>query len=276
MSSARTNLIRLAAAAVASATILGAATAASGAATTSGSTGSAGASGNSGSSVVPATLDGIEAKANTDIVNRVNDLNAAIAKVNAAKGLGSGQATLVALLGTDNTPLRQLDQKIRADTTVKQAAQDFSAIFADYRVYVLVLPVSRIAADADRATNTAIPTLTADSSKAQGLVNPQNQAQLQPLIDDLNSQISAATNATNGLAATVLAFTPAQWNANNNLLSTSRSAAQTADAALLKGRSDVQQIRQVLKGSAAAGSSSAPGLKGTGLQAHPGITSTTP
>jgi hypothetical protein len=102
MSSARTNLIRLAAAAVASATILGAATAVSGAATTSGSTGSAGASGNSGSSAVPATLDGIGAKANTDIVNRVNDLNAAIAKVNAAKGLGSGQATPVALLGCGN------------------------------------------------------------------------------------------------------------------------------------------------------------------------------
>ena len=40
-----------------------------------------------------------------------------------------------------------------------------------------------------------------------------NQAELQPLIDDLNSQISTATTATNGLGATVLAFTPAQWNA---------------------------------------------------------------
>ena len=102
--------------------------------------------------------------------------------------------------------------------TVQQAAQDFSTIFTGYRVYVLVLPASRIAADAYRATNTAIPKLTADSSKAQGLVNPQNQAQLQPLIDDLNAQIGTATNATNGLAATVLAFTPAQWNANHNLL----------------------------------------------------------
>jgi hypothetical protein len=255
MSSAHPHLIRLGAAAVASATILGMAAGAAGAASApSGGAGSVSASGNSGASAVPATLDGIRAKAHEDITNRVNDLNAAVAKVNAAKGLGSGQAALVAHLGADVTPLQQLDQKIQGDTTVQQATLDFSTIFTGYRVYVLVLPASRIAAVADRATNTVIPRLTASSSKAQERVNPQNQAQLQPLIDDLNSQISAATHATTGLSAAVLAFSPAQWNANNNLLSPSKSAAQTALAAVGKGRSDVMQIRQVLKGPAAAGS----------------------
>jgi len=272
MSSARTHLIRLAAAAVASATILGTAAGATGAATTpSPGAGSTGASAHGGSNAVPATLEGIKTKANTDITDRVDDLNTAIAKVNAAKGLGSGQATLVTHLGTDITPLQQLDQKIQVDATVQQAAQDFSTIFTGYRVYVLVLPASRIAADGYRATNTAIPQLTADATRAQGLVNPQNQAQLQPLIDDLNAQIGTATTATNGPAATVLAFTPAQWNANNSLLSASRSSARTADAALDKGRSDVQQIRQALKDSVAAGA----GSKRAGLRARPGTTTTT-
>jgi hypothetical protein len=54
-----------------------------------------------------------------------------------------------------------LDQKIRSDATGKQAAQDFSTIFSDYGVYVLVGPASRIAADADRVTSTAVPTFTA-------------------------------------------------------------------------------------------------------------------
>ncbi len=106
---------------------------------------------------------------------------------------------------------------------MQQAAKDFGTIFSAYRVYVLVLPAARIAADADRATTTAIPALTADAAKAQARVNPGNQAELQPLIDDLNSQISTATNATNGLAATVLAFTPAQWNADHGLLGPSKS-----------------------------------------------------
>ena len=121
----------------------------------------------------------------------------------------------------------------------------------DYRVYVLVLPASRLAAGADRDTTTAIADLTTDAAKAQARVTPANQAALQPLIADLNGQIGAATNATNGLASTVLAFTPAQWNADNALLSASRSALETADAALQKGRADVSQIVQDLKGSQA-------------------------
>jgi hypothetical protein len=109
-----------------------------------------------------------------------------------------------------------------------------------------VLPAARIAADADHAGTTAIPKLAADASKAQSRVTPANQATLQPLIDDLDGQISTATNATNSLAATVLAFTPAQRNADNALLGASRSSDQAATSALQKGRTDVAQIRQDL------------------------------
>ena len=70
-------------------------------------------------------------------------------------------------LGTDIAPLQQLNQTIQGDSTVQQAAHDFGTIFSDYRVYVLVLPASRMAAAADHATTTAIPKLTADAAKAQ-------------------------------------------------------------------------------------------------------------
>ncbi len=148
-------------------------------------------------------------------------------------------------LGADISPLQQLNQTIQGDSTVQQAAHDFGTIFSDYRVYVLVLPASRMAADADHATATAIPKLTADAAKAQSRVTPANQGTLQPLIDDLNGQITTATNATNGLAATVLAFTPAQWNANNALLAASKASDQAAAGALQKGRADVAQMVQL-------------------------------
>ena len=199
---------------------------------------------------VPTTLADIKARAATDITGRVNKLNGAIAKVNGADELGAGQGTLVSYLGADIVPLQQLNQKIQGDTTVALAAQDFKSIFNGYRVYLLVLPAARIGADTDRATTTAIASLTSDAAKAQAHVNPGNQAQLQPLIDDLNSQIATATNATNGLAASVLAFTPAQWNANHDLLAASRSSDQAAVAALEKGRSDVRQIVQDVKSAA--------------------------
>jgi hypothetical protein len=239
----RTHLTRIGAVATAALAVTAGATVAAGAAT---------ASGNSGSSAVPTTLAGIKAKATTDITDRVNDLNGAIAKVNAAKGLGPGQSTLVSYLDADIAPLQQLEQTIQGDSTVQQAALNFGTIFSDYRVYVLVLPAARMAAYADNATATAIPKLTADAAKAQSRVTPANQATLQPLIDDLNGQITTATNAANGLAATVLAFTPAQWNANNALLAASKASDQAAVGALQKGRADVKQMVQDLRASSHA------------------------
>ena len=246
MSRVRIHLVRLGSVALVSGVMAGAVAGVAAAAT-------AGPSGNSGSSAVPTTLAGIKAKAATDVTDRVNALNAAIAKVNAAKGLGASQQGLVSHLDADIAPLQQLNQTIQGDTTVQQAAHDFGTIFGDFRVYVLVLPSTRIAAVADDATVTTVPRLTADTTRAQAHVTAANQAQLQPLIDDLTSQTSTATNATNGLAATVLAFTPAQWNADNGLLGASKSSAQAANAALGRARSDLQQIRQHLKTSATAG-----------------------
>jgi hypothetical protein len=255
MSHARIHIIRLGAVVLAAGVILGAAAGLAGAAVTSG---------NSGSSAVPTSLAGIKAKAASDITDRVNDLNGAIAKVNGVTGLGPSQATLVSYLDADISPLQQLNQTIQADSTVHQAAHDFGTIFSDYRVYVLVLPASRIAATADHATTSAIPNLSADAVKAQAHVTPANEATLQPLINDLNSQISAATEATNGLASAVLAFTPAQWNADRALLDPSRSSSQATTDALGKGRADVKQIAQDLRSSA-----------GAGLRARAGSTTTT-
>jgi hypothetical protein len=250
MSHRRTHLIRLGAVVLASGTILGAAAGLAGAAPTSG---------NSGSSALPATLAGIKAKAASDITGRVNDLDGAIARVNAAKGLGSTQGILVSYLGTDIAPLQHLNQTIQADSTVEQAAHDFGTIFSDYRIYVLVLPASRIAAEADHAITTALPNLTADAAKAQARVTPANEVTLQPLINDLNSQIGAATRATDGLASTVLAFTPARWNADNALFDAPKSSDQIATSALEKGRADVTQIVQDLKVDHAATSTTTTG-----------------
>lgn len=215
--------------------------------------GAAGAAGSTSSGGSPATLSGIKAKAATEITQRVSSLNAAIAKVNAAQGLGSGQATLDSYLGADVGPLQALNTKIQGDTTVQQARQDFATVFSGYRVYLLVLPAARIAGDADRTTDTVLPKLTSASSKAQAHENSSNQTQLAPLITDLNSQISAAANATNGLAATVLGYTPSEWNGNHELLSPARSDTKTADAAIKKARQDLVQIVQVLRPGGTAG-----------------------
>jgi hypothetical protein len=260
MGTVQTHLIRVGALAVASATALGTAAGVAGAAAAM----STGNTGNNGqSAAAPADLSGLKAKAAQDVNKRVDALNSAIDKVNAAKGLGSGQATLVTYLGTDITPLQQLNAKIQNDTTYKQALPDFRDIFSNFRVYVLVLPAAVVAGDSFHATDTVIPNLTAESTKAQARVNDRNRGVLQPLINDLNNQIATATSANNALAATVLAFTPAQWNANHDVLSLAKGQDQTSDAAIQKGRSDVQDIVQVLRGSTNGANNGSAGGNGT-------------
>jgi hypothetical protein len=201
------------------------------------------------STAIPATLSGVQAAASAAITLRVNDLNAAIAKVNAAKDLGAGGSTLASYLGVDILPLQALGQKIAGDSSLSTAQADYESIFSDYRVLALVLPAARLAASSDGIDNGDVPYFTTASADAAKHVNATNQATLEPLIDNLNSQISAASNATVGVASTVMGYVPAQWNANNQLLASAKSSISSATGALHQARSDVQQIRAYLKAS---------------------------
>lgn len=226
------------AAALASAVVLGAGGAIAGAATPA------------------ASIAGIQAKAAAAVSLRVDDLNAAIAKVNADPRLGSDSAALAAYLQADIAPLQALGQKIAGDTVESTAAADYSTIFTNFRVLVLVLPAVHIAGSADQMDVTTVPKLTALAAKAASHVNAANQAVLQPLINDLNARIAAAANGTARVSATVLAYTAAERNANHDLLAAARGTVRAADTYLTKARADLKQIATVLKPAGPLGPSS--------------------
>jgi hypothetical protein len=217
----------------------------------------------------PETLSGVQTKAVAAITLRVNDLNSTIAKVNAGKGLGSGQATLVAYLERDLSPLQQLGTKIAGDPSVGQAEVDYQGIFTNFRVLALVLPAAEQAADADHVTATAVPVLTADASKAESHVTSTNQTTLQPMIDALNGDISGASNASSGLDSSVLSYAPSQWNANHALLLPTKASLSTADTDIKNGRNEVQQIKQYLKSWRTA-AKAAPGASPSSAPTTPG------
>jgi hypothetical protein len=211
----------------------------------------------------PQNLSGIQAKAAAAVSLRVNDLKAAVAKVNADPKLGTDSAALAAYLQADIAPLQALGQKIAGDTVGSTAAADYSTIFTNFRVLVLVLPAARIAGSADQIDVTTVPKLTALATKAASHVDAANQAVLQPLLSDLNAQIAAAANGTAGVSATVLAYTPAQRNADHDLLASARGTLQAADTDLTKARADLKQIAAVLKpaGPSASSSGASPGTQ---------------
>ena len=195
----------------------------------------------------PPSLSTVQAAAAAAITLRVNDLNAAITKVNGSKDLASDSAALAAYLQADIGPLQALGQKIASDNSVTTAMSDAATIYTNFRVLALVLPAAHLAANVDGIDVTVLPDLTSLADKAESRVNPSNQAVLQPLINDMNTQINAATTGTSGVASTVLGYTPAQWNANHDLLAPAHGAVQAAIANVAKARADAQQIRSVLK-----------------------------
>jgi len=198
------------------------------------------------------SLSAIQAKAAAAISLRVNDLNAAVIKVNDSKDLGTDASALAAYLQADIAPLQALGQKIAGDTSPSTALADAATIFTNYRVLVLALPAARLAGTSDGIDITTVPNLTALSAKAASRVNPSNAATVQPLINDLNAQISAATANTSGVAATVLGYSPASWNANHSLLASPVSSVQSAKSDISKARNDVKQLRSDLKPPATA------------------------
>ncbi len=252
MSNVRTNLTRLGAATVAAAA-LGAATVSlsgSAGATTSSRAGGSSLSKHVGTHAAAAatpTLTGMQAEAAAAVKQRIASLDAAVSRVGATTtDLGSGQSTLSAYLGTDIQPLVQQGRTVAADTNVVQAQKDYQDIFSGFRIYRLVIPAAAIAGQADRIANTEVPGLTAAAAKAQAAVNSRNKATIEPLLQDLGHQIAAASTATQGLAATVLAYTPAQWNADYSLLSPAASSVVTANVAIHQAQADVVQIRHDL------------------------------
>ena len=245
MSKGRTALIRCGALALASAASL-AATGAAGAATSSGTPTTSG-TGSTTTTTLPQTLPGMKTLSDSEITRRVTALDSAARRVSTLKGLGAGRSTLETYLRNDVAPLRQLDTKIHGDQTVQQATADYQSIFTNFRVYRLVLPAAHVAAVDFRVTNTAVPALQAAATKVQQHGKAADQATVSPLLANLNSEITTATNAANGLATTVLGYTPAQFNSDYSLLSGPQTSTKEAAVAVRQGHKDIQHMRQILE-----------------------------
>jgi hypothetical protein len=246
MAKSRRALIGFGAVALTSTATLAGACAAAGAATSSGSPVTSGGASSTTSTTLPATLTGLKNLAHTEITHRVASLTTAVNRAKTAKGLGAGRGPLESYLGQDIGPLQQLDTKIQNDGTLEQATADDGTIFTDFRVYRLVLPAAHVAATASRVADTAVPGFQAVVARAERHSTSTNRSTLSPLVDNLKSQIATASNATNGLAGTVLGDTPAQWNANNSLLAPAQASIAQAVGATKQGRKDVRQLREVL------------------------------
>jgi hypothetical protein len=197
-------------------------------------------------------LAAIQAKAATAISDRLTSLGSAIPSVTANQVITSAdRATLLATLNHDVSGLTALRATIAADTTAKQAASDAATIYTSYRVYALALPQVRYAEAADDLTGGVLPKLTDAQAKLAALLagadSAKNTPPVQAAMTDLASKITTANSLLAGTSSTVLAFTPAQYDANHALLSAPRQNLVTAGADVKAARADITTVLGALK-----------------------------
>ena len=163
----------------------------------------------------------------------------------------SDRSSVLATLNSDLSGLNALAPVIQGDTTVSQARSDYSSIFTKYRVFALALPQARFVASSDDLTGTVVPRLTDAQSRLQSLLSGpdsgKDTAAVQAAMTDLGKRISGITSDTSGLAATVLGYTPADWNTNHELLSPARSKLQDARSDARAARNDIRTVVQALR-----------------------------
>jgi hypothetical protein len=166
----------------------------------------------------PNELRRLKEAAAQDIDGRVRELAGAIKGVQDRSWLGNDGTTLVNNMQSDLSGLEALGNKIQSDVTAQQVLADTALIFSEFRVYALVQPVVADVIRIDRMTNITLPYLTKEIAYLQSRENPSNQGVIGPLVANMQAQDQTAANELNGLSAELIAFTPAQWNANHGLL----------------------------------------------------------
>jgi hypothetical protein len=194
------------------------------------------------------TLAGIQTAGAKATDKRIDALTVAIARVEGNdKVTDTDRATILATLNADLDAMHRLADEIAGDTTKAEAAADYHDIFTDYRVYAVALPQALYAAGADALTGTAIPRLHTAYDRLADKVGGDPSDEQQRLLDEMAKDIQDAETASEGLAADALAVTPADWNADHDVMKEIRrqlrDAVRDARDAAHAGREIAQTLR---------------------------------
>lgn len=160
-------------------------------------------------------------------------------------------AALVTDLDGTATRLRELAEQIKADTDLATLRDHCRSIFEDNRVFALVLPRVRLVAGADTATEAGaklgdIAARLADAiAKAEGAGQDVSQAKLD--LDLMKAHIASGVASAGGVPGAVMGLTPADWNADHEVLTPARQSLRSARADLRVARDLAWQIRNELK-----------------------------
>lgn len=184
----------------------------------------------------------------TELADRVTQLNTLISRVNGAVTLApADKATVLGDLNHTELPgIDALQTKVPADATCLALRQDAHSMVYDYRVYLGMTPQTDLVIANDAAIH-AEGVLTNLETTISGAIERAktrgtNVTTVQAAFADYQSNVTAAQGLTSGQSATVLAQSPPDYPASRAAFSQAHSNVTDAAHDLRTARNDLTQI----------------------------------
>jgi hypothetical protein len=201
-----------------------------------------------------ASIETLRAFGDCEVARRMTTLGNLEAKISGSKYLtGSDASALSAEVATTKTGLTALKAQIDAETSLDALKAEVKQIATEFRVYLLVVPQVNLVNGAD-AVGTAKATFDTVSTKLAARIAAEKAAgkdttAAQADLDAMNAAVTQAAGLAQPLPATLLALTPAQWNAGTAgpVLTSARAALVQARGLLKTARADAVACRDALK-----------------------------
>lgn len=207
-------------------------------------------------------LANLKSHGTSEIERRISNLTAAATKLSASTHLTPADKTaLTNQINSEIASLGTLKSKLTADTNLTTARADVQSIVSDYRVYVLLLPKTRMVASADRFSEVE-DQLTTLAAKLQSKINSakasgQDVTAMQKSLADLNAKVADAKAKSASVVAPLLALQPTDYNSNHTVLVNYRNSLQAAHTDVMAARDDAKTIIQNLKSAKSSASPAA-------------------
>jgi hypothetical protein len=161
------------------------------------------------------------------------------------------EAALTADIDETAARLRVLAEEIKADTEVATLKDHCRSIFEDNRVFALVLPRVRLVAGADTATAASAKLRDVAGKLADAIeqaeANGQDVAQAKLDLDLMKAYVASGVASAGSVPGAILGLTPADWNANHEVLTPARQSLRSARADLKVARDLALKIRNELR-----------------------------
>jgi hypothetical protein len=167
-------------------------------------------------------------------------------------GLTDGdRSALQGLLAADTTGLTALKAKIDSEADVTTLRADIGTIVTDYRIYLLMVPMTAEVISADNEA-AAVGRLTTVAGKLQDRIDAAigDVSQAQADLDNMTASLGQVNTSTlAGISAQLLALTPAGYNAGTAgpVLKADHTTLQGIRTSLNAARADAVACRAALR-----------------------------